>query len=83
LKGWVKKISKETKKVLNVRETAQYLGRSINNTLRMLHSGNLPAIRVDTRWMVSTNALDKWLIEEGTRQAKIRQEQSLHRNGGI
>jgi hypothetical protein len=76
-------LKEETKKVLNVRETAQYLCRSINNTLTMLNSGDLPAIRVDKRWMVSTIALDKWLIEEGIRQAKIRQEQSLHRNGGI
>jgi excisionase family DNA binding protein len=83
LKGQVKKISRETKKVLNVRETAKYLGRCVNNTLALLHSGNLPAIRVDTRWMVSTDALDKWLIEESNRQAKTRQEQSLHRNGGI
>ena len=31
-------------KVLNVRETAQYIGRSVNSTLRMLHEGIIPAI---------------------------------------
>jgi excisionase family DNA binding protein len=71
----------ESKAVLNVRETAQYLDRSINNTLAMLHSGELPAIRVDKRWMISKHALDNWLIEEGNRQARLRQEQSLPRMG--
>jgi excisionase family DNA binding protein len=61
-------------KVLNVRETAQYIGRSVNSTLRMLHEGIIPAIRVDKRWMVYVNALDEWLMKESGKQAHIRHE---------
>jgi excisionase family DNA binding protein len=60
-------------KVLNVRETAQYIGRSVNSTLRMLHEGIIPAIRVDNRWMVSVEVIDAWLITESEKQAAIRQ----------
>ena len=65
-------------KVLNVKETALYLGRSVNNTLAMLHSGALPAIREDKRWMVSKDALDVWLIRESERQAKQRQDENSY-----
>jgi hypothetical protein len=62
------------KKVLDIRETAAHIGRSADNTLSMLHTGLIPAIRVDKRWMVSSDVLDKWIICESKQQAFIRHE---------
>ena len=64
-------------RVLNARETANYIGRSINNTLQMLHDGTIPSIRVDKRWMVNTITLDEWLVNESLRQSKQRKEKKL------
>ena len=62
-------------RILNANETAEHFGRSKNNTLKMLHAGQIPAIRMDKRWMVDHDILDEWLASESARQAEERKQQ--------
>jgi len=66
-------------KVLNAKQTAEYIGRSMNNTLDMLHAGMIPAIRTDRRWMIDQNVLDQWLLNESKRQAEVRRTQCANK----
>ena len=64
-------------KVLNAKETAKYIGRSERTTLTLLHTGIIPAVRLDKHWMVAQSAIDEWLIVESRKQANLRKHKQL------
>jgi excisionase family DNA binding protein len=49
------------KKVLNRRETAEFIGASENTVKKLIDEGVIPAIRAGRRIFVPVQALENWL----------------------
>ena len=49
---------------LTVARLSVLLGQDRNTTYRMLNSGEIPAIRLDDRWLIFTSAVKLWLINK-------------------
>ena len=54
-----------SRRLLNVDQAAEYLGRTREAVEHMIHSGKLPVVRIDKRISLDVRALDR-LIEERT-----------------
>ena len=50
-----------SKRLLTVKEGAEYLGRSESAIREMIWDGKLPAIRADRRVMLDIRDLDHWI----------------------
>lgn len=49
---------------LTVARLSSLLGQDRNTTYRMLNAGEIPAIRLDDRWLIFTAAVKLWLINK-------------------
>ena len=54
------------KRLLNVKETAEYLNISINKCRELLHGKNGLAIKIGNRWYADKEALDEWIESRKT-----------------
>ena len=54
-------VTGEMKATLNVKEVAELLGVHTNTVYTYLASKQIPAIRLGRRWLISRNAVMKWL----------------------
>lgn len=50
------------KRLLNVKETAEYLGIGLTKCRELLHGRNGFAIKIGNRWYADREALDKWIV---------------------
>ena len=56
-----------TKRLLTVKETANYLGRSVNSVRELQWGGSLPFVQVGKRIHFDVYDLDRWVEEHKTR----------------
>jgi len=55
------------KRLLTVKETSVYLGRSIPAIRELIWAGKLPIVRPDRRIFLDVYDLDKWIEQNKTR----------------
>jgi excisionase family DNA binding protein len=53
-----------TKGALTVEETAKYLGIGRSMAYEAIRSGEIPAMRIGTRWIVPIEELNGWLASQ-------------------
>lgn len=55
------------KKTLSASETAAYLGVSVDSIYEMVRKKQIPHLRIQSRILFRTQALEDWMIEEEKR----------------
>ena len=51
----------EMKRLLNVPEAAEYIGRTEEAFRQMIHRGKIPTVRIDRRVQIDKADLDRWI----------------------
>lgn len=57
---------------VSVREAARMLGIRRDTARRLIAAGELPAVRIGTRWRVPVAALEEWLLRLAEERAEVR-----------
>lgn len=51
--------------VLNIRQTAEYLGVSEDTAYNLVHSSGFPSFRIGRAWRVDGRRLGEWVAQQG------------------
>jgi excisionase family DNA binding protein len=72
--------------VYTVREVARLLGRSLGTTYELLRAGEIPAIRLGSRWTIPRSMFDEWLkssAEKGSGDGVHREDSRWYLPGQL
>ena len=53
-----------TRKVMNIRDVAEYLGVHTSTIYKYAQSGNIPAFKIGSDWRFSRRHIDAWIDEK-------------------
>ena len=59
------------KEVMNIRETAEYLGVSTDKLYEYVSEEKIPAFKLGNRWRFKKSILDKWMEDKIASQVSV------------
>lgn len=54
----------ETREVMDVRETSEYLGISRDTLYKYVFEGKIPSFKLGNRWRFKKTVLDRWMEKQ-------------------
>ncbi len=58
------------RRVLSIREVADYLRISVTTIYRLLKKGLLPAFKLGSDWRFNVEDIDRWRLEQGAARSR-------------
>jgi excisionase family DNA binding protein len=56
----------ETREVMDIRETSEYLGVSRETLYKYVYEEKIPAFKLGNRWRFKKTVLDRWMEKQST-----------------
>ncbi len=56
----------QAKRVLNIKEVAEYLGIHASTVYKYAQAGKIPAFKIGSDWRFSKKHIDKWIDEKSS-----------------
>lgn len=53
-------------------DASRYLGISVTEIYKMLESGELPGVKIEGRWRIKIDELERWLDEEVSKEEVLK-----------
>jgi excisionase family DNA binding protein len=64
----------KSKKVLTIKEVADYLGVHASTVYKYAQQGTIPAFKIGSDWRFSQKHIDNWIDKEMTKGVKEKNE---------
>jgi excisionase family DNA binding protein len=68
--GQGKTVSRSRKKVMNIKEVANYLGVHTSTIYKYAQQGTIPAFKIGSDWRFSLRHIDLWIDEKMNNNGK-------------